>query len=388
MDMTANDKNSGAPLLVEATLDKDELLEMIAPYCPDAQRQGDWLLIHRHMLRLTVEFGEMRRIEGVYSVQLLFIAQHPWFDEDMVESVLGFGESPDDAMRRGTQEFCAVVLQNLLTAFDAKQGEQIEADVMGQKHIFRLPPMRAWMHLGEGERTDLYEIVQGMLPEYLGTKRCYWVTLRSDVLDGRPACEAKVNGMVCNRLTELLMKEAMHRSETVRFSADKEFLLLIQNEETYQPCPFTKQEVGEYVFRAMRLMQEIHDEVSSQQISHVIRTNAPDDSLGRELVAFIPEIVCQTVVEYMDNDGLMPVVNYGKPEVELKKTQVRSYGYIEDAVFQFLQKQKPTEDEVKQLLAMSRKFHVLTEALENNTKLEDLRMSQLVYFVDEKYRVW
>lgn len=386
--MEATENNLNEPLMITPTLDKEDLLEMIAPHCPDAERQGDWLLIRKHMLRLTIEFGEMRCVQGAYAVQLLFIAQHPWFDEDMVESVMGFGGSADEAMRKGTMQFCSVVLQNLLMAFDAKSGTQIEADVMGKKHIFRLPAARAWMHLAEGNRTDLYEIVQDMLPEYLGTKRCYWVSLSSEIMDGTPICKVTVNGMVCNRLTELLYKEAVQRLETIRFSFDREFLLLIQNEETWKPCPFTKQEVGELVFRSIRLMQEIHDEVSSQQISHAIRNGAPERSLGKELVAFIPEVICQTVVQFMDNDGLMPVVNFGKPDVELKKTQVRSYGYIEDAVFQYLNKQNPTEDEVNQLLAMSKKFQVLSEAIENKTKLEDLKMSQLVYFVDETYKVW
>ena len=110
--------------------------------------------------------------------------------------------------------------------------------------------------------------------------------------------------------------------------------------------------------------------------------------LGIELVSFLPEIVAQQVVQFRDNDTLIPVVDRGKPEFELKKSQVRSFGYISDAVAQYLRKQRPTKDEIYQILALSAKFHALSEAIEKGAKLEDLRMSQLVYFVDSAYHIW
>lgn len=387
----ANTNNSipqPQPLLIQPTLDKAELLQIVTERCPGAEMQGDWLLYRKNMLRLTIEFGEMRRIEETYCVQLLFIVQHPWFDEDMVETVDGFGGDPDDAMRSGTEQFCTYVMPYLMQAFDCKGEEFLTADLRGHRHTFRIPEQMGVLHTGEGQETDLFAIVKDALPSYLGTKRCYWVKLYSSVMNGNVICGAMINGTISPGLTELLYKEIIPRRQTVRFSSDKEFVLLIQNEDTWKPCPFTKQEVGELVFRAFKVMQEIKDENSSKEISAAIRHAAPNLSVGTEIVAFLPEVLCQQVVQFMDNEHLMPVVNYGKPDCELKKSQVRSYGYIEDAIFQYLRKQKPTQDEINQILAMSGKFHAISEGIRKGIKLEALKLSQLVYFVDESYEVW
>ncbi len=382
-------KTSTAPdVTIEPSLDRPELLAIVAEKCPGAEKQGESLFYAKHSLHLTVEFGDMRCINGVYTVQLLFIAQHPWFDEDLVESVAGIGKTPDDAMRQGTEEFCAGVLYFLLAAFDCESDTFIDANVRGEKHTFRVPCVHSVLHKGAGKGTDLLALVKDELPHYLGTKRCYWIKLFSATIDGEPTCEVRINGTVYPDITDVLYREAIQREKVQGFVSDKEFILLIQQEDTWTLCPFNKQQVGDKTFRALHMMQEIHDEESAQRIMQNIRNNAPCHSLGLELVTFIPEIVAQQVVDFRDSDGLMPVVNHGKPDMELKKSQVRSYGYIEDAVFQFLRKQKPTEEEIKQLLALSTKFHVLSEAIQKGAKIQDLRLSQLVYFVDEDYIVW
>lgn len=375
-------------MLVEATLDKPELLAMIAAAAPAAVQEGDWLRFPKHSLRLTVAFGMMRRSEQLYSVQVLFIAQHPWFDEDLVEPFEGIAPSPDKAMEIAVRRYCEAVLTPLLGAFDENGTEILEADVRGSRHVFTVPASRPAAHWGTGTPTDLYALVREELPRYLGTKHCYWVDLTTVTAGGAPTCEVRINGSPFHRITERLYQEAFARKPVDGLVTDRQFLLFIQKEETRRPCPFTKQDVGELTHRALNLFQTIHDEASGRQAAQAIHDAAPSHSLGIEAAAFIPEIVAQQVVQFRDNDGLMPVVNRGKPDCELMKSQVRSYGYMEDAVFQYLSKAAPSDDEIKQLLAISGKFHVLTDAIEGGMPVEDFRMSQLVYFVDEDYVVW
>ena len=60
-----------------------------------------------------------------------------------------------------------------------------------------------------------------------------------------------------------------------------------------------------------------------------------------------------------------------------------------DAVEQYLRKQHPTQEEIHHILRISGKFEVLTRAMQDKgIKAEDLRLSQLVYFVNDNYHVW
>ena len=381
---------ANAPLMVEPTLDRMETIALVQEECPDGELMGEWLLYKEHDLRVTVDFGSLQSNQDgtVWSVQLLFAAQHPFFDEDLVESVVGVGRTPDDAIRNGAHNICIGVLPSVRAALGCENDEWMEADVMGRKYRFRVPCDRLNQHAGGGELTDLWELVKDVLPQYLGTKRCYWIKLFAALVDGVPNCEARVNGTVFPDLTDILYEDAVKRRRDARYISDKVFVLLVQDEATYTPCSFTKQEVGEMAFRAMRLLQNIEDEESARKTQAMIVSLAPTHDLGLELLSFLPEAFACHVVQYRDNEDLMPVIDRGKPEFRLKKSQVRSYGYIEDAVFQYLHKVKPSEDEVKQILATSAKFHAISEGMENGVKLEDMRLSPLVYFVDRNYRVW
>jgi len=60
-----------------------------------------------------------------------------------------------------------------------------------------------------------------------------------------------------------------------------------------------------------------------------------------------------------------------------------------DAVEQYLRKHQPSREEVENLLRISGKFETMSRALrDENIKIEDLRLSQLVYFVSKNYHVW
>ena len=386
----ANDQLDSSGLVVEPTLDRREIIGLLDAECPGGVKTGEWLLYREHDLRVTVQFGSMQsnQDKSVWSVQLLLIAQHPFFDEDLVESVVGVGKTPDDAIRNGAHNICIGVLPFVIAAFGCDCDNWIETDVMGRRYRFRIPCTRGNLHAGGGESTDLWEVGRNDLPHYLGTKRCYWVKLFSACVNGIPNCEARINGTVYPDLTDTLMKNAVKHHAEAGYVSDKVFVLLIQDESTYTPCSFTKQDVGEMTIKAIRLLQNIKDEKSLQKMRAMIVSLAPTRDLGIELLSFLPETFANQVVQYRDSDRLLPVINHGKPEHILTKAQVRSYGYIEDAVFQYLHKAKPSEEEIKQILAVSAKFHALSEGLENGAKLEDLSFSPLVYFVDETYRVW
>ena len=134
-------------------------------------------------------------------------------------------------------------------------------------------------------------------------------------------------------------------------------------------------------------MKGITDPESAGKIRNAIRALAPSADLGVELTAFLPEITAQIVLQLPDTEGLVPTIN-NKPAAELKRSQVRSYGYIEDAVMQYLRKQNPTEAELRSIIAPSSRVNAFSKAMQNGAKLEDLQMLSLLYAVDESYRVW
>jgi len=364
------------------------LLSIIKEACPDLVWEDDILYDAGHALHISLEFGQVSSHENYFSTQLLFILKHEWFDEDLVQVFAGTGRSLEEAMKACVSEMIESVLKPVLHTLEKQDDEIIISEIINQKYKFHVPDEKIILHRGEGKPLNLWNIVKDKISEYLGTKRVYWINLFSADMGNKQFCEAKINGVVYPDLTDLLYQAIFTGTERQK-NINKLFLLLIQDQETYQPCPFTKQNIGDLTFLALDKMTDITDEASRQKAYQEIHDFCPDYSIAVELIAFLPEIVAQTVVNFRDNDALIPVFDYGKPEFELKKSQVRSYGYMADAVEQYFRKYNPSEEEVYCLLRSSGKFETISRAIQDeNIKIEELRLSQLVYFVDQNYHVW
>ncbi|MBR3629848.1 MAG: hypothetical protein IKN55_05160 [Oscillospiraceae bacterium] len=378
--------NTQNPMLFEAGLDEAGLLALVGERFPEAEKEEEWLFWKQHTLRVKFMFGEIRRIDDVFRVQLLLIARHPWFDEDLVLTLPSFAPDPEQAMRSGISTFCEGTLPCLLAAFGNETDGIIEADVYGRQHAFRVPKLRTIVHKGDGEPFDMFAAVQDILPQYLGTKHWYWMELSSAAFGDKPDCDVRINGTSYPGITEVLLQKALDRKNGAGYASDRQFVLLIQQPETLRQCPFTKQQVGELTAYAIRTMLPIKDAASSRMQRAAIREAAPTHSLGIEMVAFLPEIIAHQTVQYMDSDILRP--SGGTSEAELRKSQVRSYGYMEDAVFQYLHKTRPEKGVIEQLLTFSVKFRSLHENVGHGTDILSLAVPPLVYRVDEAYEVW
>ncbi len=382
---------SPVPVKQKSTVSVSQLLEIVKEKCDGAQWQGDKHLVYKDLdLSLTVKIGECGGAGNRFSAQLLFVLEHPYFDDELVESSVGVGSSIDEAMKIAAESFCASVLTFIIAALKCTGEETITTTIDGNEHIFHIPCTRAIHHYGlkSDKPADLWNIVKNRIPQYLGTKKAYWIKLYSSYTGQNSACEVRINGIVYPDITDLLYKAAAVKDNSATFSSDKQFILLIQDDSTYKSCPFDIEQVRELTWEAIEKMKTIHDKETHKSVFEDIRESTPITSLGRELCAFIPEIYSQVIVNYRDSDGIMPVIDRNVKSTVYMKSQIRSYGYIQYAIYRYLEKYRPSSEENIKILTLSAKFGAVNKAVGDGAKLEDLRMSALGYPVDEDYVIW
>lgn len=376
--------------VITARMREHEVLDLIRSQFSHVVWEGDRCLCFKEgSLRLRTAFGDMSRQGDAYCVQILFIAQQPYFDEELVEPCSGVGRTPDEAIINGTLGFCDGVLKGLLHTFTHNGNETISVDLDGSTHVFCIPAERPVLHMGDKHvpPVDLWDIVKDKMPLYLGKKRAYWIDLFATANGEHPACEARINGTVYPDLTDELYKYVAAQPQAVRFSSDKQFLLLLQESATYTRCPFTKQDVGEITWKAIAAMEEITDEESMHRIYHSIREAVGDNSLGEEICCFIPEIYARQVVQYRDPDALLAVKSGGKGEIRLRKSQLASYGYIEDAVMQYRRKKRPTREQDLKIMSLSAQLRTLHTAMAEGAEVGNIRFAALAYAVSGDYKI-
>ena len=363
-----------------------ELLEIVHAKTKDAEWNGENGLRFPCGLELIFNIKQTNRFPNGCCVQLLAVMWHPHFDEDMVESIAGFGKTEADAARQGAESFCAGVLVFVLAALNCTGEHTMTTTLQGKKHIFRIPCTIGTQHMGKQDEkaAELWNIVKDSIPQYLGTKKAYWIKLFSSRM-GETICEARINGMKFPDLTDVLYQAIADGKSTAEGCSDKCFVLLLQDDATYEPCPFTKADVSQLAFKALDMMKGITDEQSHDRIFGEIRALTPHPFLGGEACAFLPEIYSHIVLNYRASDSVLPVnLNCG----EIRKSQIRSFGYLEDAVLQYMRTRKPDKDDNLQILCLSAEFKAVHQAVVNGSKVEDLRFSPLGFMTPEDYVIW
>ncbi|MBR7038178.1 MAG: hypothetical protein IKI21_02880 [Oscillospiraceae bacterium] len=379
---TQNTVNGGLDFKIEAR----ELLGIIAAKIPGGTFNIDTLLYPEQLLSIRVRPVEVDPRRDTFAVLVQLTLMHPWFEEPMVLRLRGMdAHSPQEAFHIAMEGAIPQVAM-VLHALRGGEGAVLTAAFPGTPRTFRL--------YADTDRDDDLALLAAMrdkLPTILGTKRVYWGTVGTWCFDGKIYPELHINDVPFESFDEAL----------IRFGIEHDFLtrndlhphaafrfLLVQDEATWERCPYTVQTVGDLTFRILYTLCS-GVKPSPDLLEEAVKSLAPDPSLATELVSFLPEIVAQQVLEFRDSDILIPVKkDGGTPDVRLTKPQVRSYGYMEDAVRQFLLKQRPTREQLLPVLGRSARADVLRKALLSDVPITELKLSELVYFVDDDYKIW
>ncbi|MBO5163647.1 MAG: hypothetical protein J6B75_04290 [Ruminococcus sp.] len=370
--------------------DENSPLNMIAEKFPNSKIIGNSLYFSEYNLSVKAEIGEINNCNGRCSVQIIFIMTHPYFDEELVESCAGIGSSRSEAVKMGTVNFCTSVLTFTLGALKCDGDHEISSDIMNSKAVFRVPCTLGVLCMGEKiiDNTDLWELLKSDISSYLGRKKAYWVKLFAAWTGNELTCEARINGIVYPELTQKLSSLIPKPDHQINYGTCKQFVLLIQKDETYKPCPYTKDQVQKLTYNAIEKMFSINSQQKYEEVMSDIVSSCPVKSLGFELSAFIPEIYCQLLLNIKDGDSITAYNAETKTTVSLKKSQLCSYAYIENAVYRYISEKSPSKEQNLRVLSISSRFNAVNEAVMNGSKIEDLSFTSLIYTVENDYEVW
>jgi len=114
---------------------------------------------------------------------------------------------------------------------------------------------------------------------------------------------------------------------------------------------------------------------------------AGDIALSAEIRVFTPEIMARHILRYGEGDSLFLMV--GDDRVEFKKTQLRSYFYIQQVIFDYHTRVKPEKEQVMRIVANSASFKEIQKAVQEGHEPTDMYAPGTTYKIDvENYQVW
>lgn len=372
------------------TYTNQDVIKLLGGKIEESHIEGDSLLIPGYQLSIKAELVKCQEINGSFMTHVVYFAEHPLFDQTLVESCAGVGDSAEAAIENAGENFRLSVMLPLLAALECDSDEFITADIEGEKHIFRVPCASGTVAMGEQflEKGDLWTLMEDVIPMYIGCKRVYWVKLFAAMTGDSITCEARINGIVYSGLTELMKQRLPLNGTKVKYGTYKAFIVLIQNEETFTPCPYTRERVSELTASALAKLSKVNDKESHARAIQDIISSAPVESLGWEMAGLIPELYCMIALRLNENDSLMYFKRDSRESGTVRTSQLSSYDPVARGVYAFITQKHPTEDEHLSLLGASSLFKSVHKAILDGAKLEDLRCSDIMYTVGEDYRIY
>lgn len=373
----------------EATEEKKVDLKQLALEAVNEKLNGtlyDDCIIMPKGYTIDVQIGRNEESNGVRLVAVIYIIKNDEFDEPIIDPVDAQGRTEEEAVKMAADIFFAGIWHPLSQSMIKKNPTHISVDYLNQHYDFDMYAQSV-VRIGVSEEktpTMLLNYIREDIPKYLGSKKYYWIRIFLAKMKERTVIEVRINGTVCSNLAEKFKEYVESWGDTDRFLCEKQYGVFVQREDDM--CPFKKELVVNVTKRAIELLENCNSPEEYKEIIKEIEELAGDKALASEIRIFVPEILAKLTIGYGEGDSLFLMKDGSS--IEFRKTQLRSYFYIQQVLLEYLSK-RPEQERVMKIVANSVAFREVRKAHEAGHEPKDLYVPGTSYSIGlEDYKVW
>ena len=346
---------------------------------------------------IDVQIGRLEETDGIKVLQTIFIVRHDDFDEPLIEPVDSQGTTDEEAAKMAVEIFHGGVWHPIDQSCSKKNPQHLSINYLRQHYEFDMY-CQSVVRIGvkDKEPTMLVNFIRNEIPKYIGSKKYYWLRIYLAKYKEKQIIEVRLNGSVLMELPKYFkeyVEKEMNGEET--FVSEKQYAIFVQTED--DQCPFKKELVMSAAKETIEAMTKITSREEYMEMSKKLEElTEGNKDLAAEIRVFIPEIFAKLTLGYREGDSLFLLEGEGDEQqsIEFKKTQLRSYFYLQQAILEYLSK-RPSQEDVSRIVTNSVAFRELRKALEaakedgKEIKPEDLYVPGTSYKIGhEGYRVW
>jgi len=323
----------------------------------------------------------------ITTLNVLFALTHNDLDEPIVEPVFGQGEDLDGAIDMAVESFRSGLWHSINLSTTHSSVGTVKTEYLGQSYEFDIYGQQTVI-MGDKEHTgkNPMQFILNEIHKYLGSKKYYWVLIYLARSSDQMNINVRVNGAICQELCDCFKEYVEGWNLTGKLVIEKQHIIFVQKED--DKCPYTFADVEKAANKAIELLPTCKSIERYEEIKTIILEETNNLSLTREILMFIPEILARLIMNFKEGDSLFLTAGKDGNRVELKKTQVRSYFYIDKIVKQFLET-NPEPELVTNIVTSSVAFRELHKLMQEGKDISKLYVPGLFYHVDsDDYRVW
>ncbi len=336
---------------------------------------------------IDVQIGRSEEQNGVKLVHVIFIVKNDDFDEPLIDPVDAQGTTDDEAVKMAVEIFYGGVWHPIDQSLSKKNPIHISVNYLRQHYDFDMYA-QSIVRIGIKEKQPvmLMNYIKSEIPKYLGSKKYYWVRVYLSKYKDRKIVEVRVNGSVCAELSRFYQAyvDAWNSADT--FMSEKQYAIFVQREDDQAPEVYKKEHIVDCARKCIEMMENCNSRDEYMELVKNLEEVVGDKNLASEIRIFIPEILAKLTLGYTEGDSLFLIE--GESQIEFKKTQLRSYFYLQQVLLEYLSK-KPEQERVMKIVTNSVAFRELKKAHEQGHEPKELFVPGTSYRVgNDDYKVW
>jgi hypothetical protein len=344
---------------------------------------------------IDVQVGRTDERDDLKFAQVIFVVKNDDFDEPLIDPVDAQGRFDEETAQMAADIFYAGVWHPIDQSINKKHPIHFSVDYLRQHYDYDMY-CQSVVRIGvkDKEPVMLMALVKDEIGKYLGSKKYYWVRVYLARFNDKKVIEVRVNGSVCSELNKFFEEYVNSWEPGETFICEKQYAIFVQRED--DQCPFKKETVMEAAKEAITRMVKIENREDYDAMAAKVEEITGDKALAAEIRIFIPEIFAKLTLGFREGDSLFLMEGEGEDttQIEFKKSQLRSYFYLQQAVLEYFNT-KPSQEDVTKIVTNSVAFRELRKAIDaaqekgQEIKPSDLFVPGTSYKINvPDYKVW
>lgn len=330
-------------------------------------------------MALQLSFETMEGSQGHYRSDLAVRAWHPDLPFTFYEMAACAGTSYEETIQRSLFSFLHASMDGWRKCLSGNYCDSFTNVVQGKERLYHVSTSEK-VYLGIGPKAEsegqdcahcLWHVLKQELPKYLGAPKLNWVKAYIGLVNGENISEVRVNDMRIEHLSKLLQQYAETLGVTSRLYSEKQMFFISQDDSTYVPYPYTKQEIQAKTLSALKLLAESGLQGDwDVYYSNLTQLCAGDDMLFTELDCFPREMAALYL--YRDQvtcDYELFMFRNGARQETFYIPQMSAYCWIQETMLDALSKKKLPSDLFALLLSNSAIYQLMEQAKQKNSSI-------------------
>lgn len=354
--------------------------------------KGDSLYCPKWEMTLTPKVVEL----GDRKVTLNIFVNSPKWGNELFECVSALGKDSEQAIGVACGSFIFSFIDGLRKMENDDNPEEIETEFAGKKHSWKV--YRSDI-VGLGENTSnqnsnfYWNLLKDEIMKRLGNQKLCYVKIYIAKMSNQIIGECRIDDVKNEELSEVVAKAAESWS-VKEFASQKMFFFIKQQDSTVIPYDYWGSEgfnvIKDKVKTAMELFYRCDTDEDYDTL--ILRTSEKigDYILAEECFSFIPEICAENAFHEISYSEKLDILPVGKEKVSYYKNQLSDYYSIQRAALTLLSSGvfgKDTDEIYRKYIEYSAVGHAVSSILQKGSKLDNIKMTALLFNVSENFEI-